>query len=109
MRPSKRLSKSSLVSLAIGLSVITCAAYAEGDAAKGQQKAVGCAGCHGPAGEGLGTNPKLAGLDPTYFVEQLKKFKSGERDNAMMKMTAQNLSDDDMANLAAYYASKGEN
>jgi cytochrome c553 len=53
---------------------------------------------------GIDPNPALAGLDEAYFVEQLAAFKSGARENAMMKMFAGQLSDEDIADLAAYYA-----
>ena len=75
------------------------------DAAAGKAKASACAGCHGPNGEGSGPNPALAGTSPAKFVQALKDYKSGQRANAVMKNFATPLSDDDMANLAAYYAS----
>jgi len=80
-------------------------AEAAGNAAAGQAKASNCAGCHGADGKGQAPNPALAGLKADYFVAQLKAFKSGKRKNALMKMMAGNLSDEDMENLAAYYAS----
>ena len=80
-------------------------AQADGDAAAGEAKAATCGSCHGAKGEGVDPNPPLVGLDKAYFVEQLAAFKSGARDNAMMKMFAAQLSDEDMADLAAYYAS----
>ncbi len=79
-------------------------AQAAGDAAAGQAKATACAMCHGPAGQGTQVGPKIAGLDPARFVQALKDFKSGKRDNAMMKVQAGPLSDADEVNLAAYYA-----
>jgi len=48
---------------------------------------------------------KLAGEDPAKFIQAMNDYKSGKRDNAMMKSQASNLSDADVANLAAYYAS----
>lgn len=63
-----------------------------------------CVGCHGMRGEGLGTQPRLAGQQPAYIVKQLKSFKSGERDSAVMKAKANTLSDDDMLAIAAYLA-----
>ncbi|MFQ5938029.1 MAG: c-type cytochrome, partial [Acidiferrobacterales bacterium] len=63
-----------------------------------------CVGCHGADGKGNTPNPPLAGLRKEYFVQQLQDFKSGARQHAMMKMLASKLSDDDMADLAAYYA-----
>ena len=76
-----------------------------GDAAAGKAKAATCVGCHGADGKGVAPNPPLAGLEPKYFVDQLKAYKSGARANGMMKPFASMLNDADMADLAAYYAS----
>jgi cytochrome c553 len=86
------------------LLVSTQPAFAGGDATAGEAKAATCAGCHGAAGEGNTDNPKLAGLDEAYQVEQLMAFKSGARENAMMQMFAGQLSEQDMADVSAYYA-----
>lgn len=75
-----------------------------GDAAAGKTKAATCAGCHGADGKGVAPNPPLVGLEAKYFVEQLQAYKSGARANDMMKPLASMLSDADMADLAAYYA-----
>ena len=80
-------------------------ALAGGDAVAGEAKAASCAGCHGADGMGVGDNPPTAGLDEAYFIEQMTAYKSGERENAMMQMFAAQLSDQDTADLAAYYAS----
>jgi len=84
---------------------IAGAAQAAGDAAAGQAKAASCGMCHGPAGQGTSMGPKLAGEDPAKFIQAMDDYKSGKRDNAMMKAQAGSLSDGDIANLAAYYAS----
>jgi len=66
-----------------------------------------CAACHTADGSrGIPTNPILQGQHPDYIVKQLAEFKSGKRDNAVMKPMASTLSDDDMRNVAAFYASK---
>ncbi len=80
-------------------------AGAAGDAAAGKAKAAVCAGCHGANGEGTGANPALAGKSEDTIVQALKDFKSGKRDNAVMKGMTAALNDADMANLGAYYAS----
>ena len=80
-------------------------AAAAGDAAAGKIKAAACAGCHGANGQGVPPNPPLAGKSEDQLVEAMKDYKSGKRDNAIMKGMASPLSDQDMANLAAYYAS----
>ncbi len=94
-----------LTALVIGSVGLAGAAQAAGDAAAGKAKAAACAMCHGPNGEGTAVGPKLAGVDPARAIQAMQDFKSGKRDNAMMKAQAAQLSDADMANLAAYYAS----
>ncbi len=78
------------------------------DTAKGQTLATGiCAACHTLDGSrGSPANPILMGQHPEYLVKQLQEFKSGKRNNPIMKGFASMLSDDDMKNVAAFYASK---
>ena len=79
-----------------------------GDSAKGQQIAQQvCAVCHGTDGNSpLSANPNLAGQHPEYLYKQLTEFKSGARVNPIMSGMVANLSDEDMRNVAAYYASQ---
>ena len=79
-----------------------------GDSAKGQQVAQQvCAACHGTDGNSpLSANPNLAGQHPEYLYKQLTEFKSGARVNPIMSGMVANLSDEDMRNVAAYYASQ---
>ncbi len=81
---------------------------AEGVPAKGKQKATeaGCVGCHGPDGVSIAENiPHLAG-QPDLFVQfQLVYFRNGTRKNEIMNPMAQPLSDEDVRNLGAYFAS----
>lgn len=75
-----------------------------GDAAAGKEKAVSCQGCHGADGKALLPEyPNLAGQGAAYLVKQLQEFKSGERENAIMYPLASALSDEDMADIAAFY------
>jgi cytochrome c553 len=97
----KRMMLTAYVIVFAGLAGI---AHAAGDAAAGKARATACAMCHGPDGKGTQVGPKLAGSDPAHFVQALSDYKSGKKDNAMMKAQAAQLSADDMANLAAYYA-----
>jgi cytochrome c553 len=84
----------------------------EGDAEKGKEIAAGvCAGCHNADGNSIiPNNPILAGQIATYTAKQLMNFKEGEdgkpakRVNAIMAPMVAALSDDDMKDLAAYYA-----
>ena len=93
-----------LTALAFGIAAIAAGAHAAGDAAAGKAKASSCAMCHGPTGEGTSMAPKLAGMNQTAFVQAMNDYKSGKKDNAMMKSQAASLSAADIANLAAYYA-----
>ena len=87
--------------------VVSANAVAGGDAAKGKMKATTvCAACHGADGiSKVPTYPNLHGQKEQYLVSQLKNFKSGARKNPIMEPQAKMLSDEDMANVAAYFAS----
>ena len=86
-------------------------AQAGGDAARGAELAVDCADCHGEDGMGDEDNPKLAGMDEADHIAALKAFASGERvdELEMMGDIASELSEQDMADLAAHYKSLGGN
>jgi cytochrome c553 len=88
-----------------GLFAVFGVAQAAGDAQAGKAKAGACAGCHGANGEGKKPYPAIAGKSESDLVQALQDYKSGKRANPMMKSFATPLSDQDMANLAAYYAS----
>jgi cytochrome c553 len=91
---------------ALSLNVQTAMA---GDAAAGKSRAAACSACHGANGiSSNGMWPNLAGQKEVYLVSQLKAFRDGDRKNPMMAPMAAGLSDDDIANLAAYYASLGK-
>ena len=83
-------------------------APAKPDLAKGEAKYTAvCAACHGADGNsGTPANPKLAGQHPQYLVKQLQEFKSGKRNNAVMKGFASDLSDEDIKNVAAWLAAQ---
>jgi cytochrome c553 len=78
------------------------------DLAKGQAISTQvCAACHTADGSrGIPANPILAGQHREYLLKQLQEFKSGKRNNAIMKGFASTLSDDDMKHVTAFYASK---
>jgi cytochrome c553 len=80
-------------------------AQAAGDPAAGRAKAAACAACHGANGQGVPPNPALVGKSEDDMLQAMKDYKSGKRANAVMKGMTAGLSDQDMANLAAYYAS----
>ena len=76
------------------------------DIAAGEAKAKTCATCHGRNGVGTAPNfPNIAGQKSIYLTEQLQLFRSGERKNEQMSIIAKKLTDEDIANLAAYYES----
>ncbi len=84
------------------------AAPARPDLAKGEATSVAvCAACHANDGSrGSPANPILQGQHPEYLVKQLIEFKAGKRDNPIMRGMASALSETDMKNVAAFYASK---
>jgi len=94
-----------LVAAVVALFGIANAAQAAGDVAAGQAKAKACAGCHGANGEGVKPNPAVAGKPEADLVQAMKDYKSGKRVNPVMKSMVASLSDQDMANVAAYFAS----
>jgi len=84
-----------------------------GDPGRGAQKVQMCQGCHGI--EGWRTAfpevykvPRIAGQHPQYFVSALKAYRTGDRAHPSMRGIAATLSDQDMADLAAYYAQTGD-
>jgi len=90
-------------SLLIGVSP----AYAGGDATAGKTKSATCAGCHGMDGNSANPDwPSLAGQGAAYIEKQLQEFKAGERQNATMAPMAAPLSEQDIVDLAAFYAAQ---
>ncbi|PAJ73874.1 cytochrome C [Pseudoalteromonas sp. NBT06-2] len=76
------------------------------DVAAGKAKSGMCAACHGAAGiSSVPMYPNLAGQKAVYLEKQLKAFKSGVRKDPVMAPMSMGLSDADMANISAYYAS----
>ena len=90
------------VVLGVGL---TAMAHGAGDPEAGEANAAVCASCHGEAGAKpiMGTYPKLTGLGEKYLYRQLVAVKTGERQIVEMTGILDNLSDDDLQDLAAYY------
>lgn len=88
--------------------VLHSAMAGDGTAGEAVYGSKGCMGCHGPAGNSPNPAmfPKTAGLEESYLVEQLKAFRSGERSNPMMTPMATGLTDEEIANLAAYLATQ---
>jgi cytochrome c553 len=81
------------------------AAEAAGNVEAGKAKSAVCVGCHGANGQGVPPNPALKGRTADEFIEAMRDYKSGKRNNAVMKTFATQLNEQDIENLAAYYAS----
>ncbi len=97
--------KSFILSIVTGILLVSTAVNAA-DIEAGKAKSAACAACHG--GTGISPTPiwpNLAGQKEQYLLAQIKAFKDGTRQNAQMAPMVANLSEEDMANLAAYYAS----
>lgn len=100
-----------LVYLTLG---ITSFAFAEGDAEAGKAKSLTCSACHGTDGNSaIAMNPKIAGQHEGYLVKQLTEFRLASRtggkegrNNAVMNGMAAALSDQDIADLSAYFSSQ---
>lgn len=91
--------------IAASIVVLSLHTYAA-DIEAGKAKAAMCAGCHGGAGiSPTPVWPNLAGQKEQYLTHALEMYRSGERKNAQMSPMAMALTDADIANLAAYYAS----
>ena len=101
------MKKTTALIVAVALLAVAGNVLAAGDAAAGKSKAASCAACHGPGGNSVNPIwPKLAGQHAAYLVKQLKAFKSGARKDPLMSPMAAPLSDQDMENLGAYFASE---
>ena len=109
----KRIRRTCLLQrLALGLIALALASPSvfaqapKGDPKAGKSKAALCAACHGPAGVSVNPLwPSLAGQQPQYLAKQIRLFRDGEREEITMQPFVQNLTDQDIEDLAAYYAS----
>lgn len=89
--------------LCVALSSVSAVQAADADA--GKEKSAACSACHGPTGVSASPMfPNIAGQNDAYIIKQLQDFKSGARTDAMMAPMAANLSDEDMADLAAHFS-----
>jgi len=106
----KRIAASGLMVLALACSqALAQQPAAAGDAKRAELKISMCVGCHGipayrTAFPEVYSVPLIAGQAPDYLVNALKAYKSGERNHPSMRGIASSLSDQDMADLAAYYS-----
>ncbi len=82
-------------------------AQAAGDAAAGEEKSMACQGCHGADGNSpAGMWPSLAGQSQQYLTKQIKDFMAGNRKNETMESMVIGLSDEDIADITAYFAAQ---
>ena len=100
------------LAVACGLAFAALPSYAAdaGDPAAGKSKNAMCIGCHGIGGyktvfPEVYHVPKIGGQHAAYIVKALQEYKAGNRSHPSMRAIAAGLSDKDMADLAAYYAS----
>ena len=102
--------KKIIFSLLLGVSTFNTAFAVEGDAEAGKTKSAVCSACHGANGISIAPNyPNLAGQQAAYIVKQLTDFKAGTRTDMLMSPMAANLSEQDMADVAAYFSSLPRN
>lgn len=92
---------------AIMLMGVTAPATADGDPGDGREKAKTCEACHGLDGKSVEpAYPNLAGQYESYLIKALSDYRSGARSDAIMQSFAANLSNQDIEDLAAWYASQ---
>lgn len=100
------INKTITASLLVSAALFVSGAQA-GDPAAGESKAATCAACHGANGiSQLSSNPILAGQYPSYLEHALRSYRDGSRQNAIMSGFASQLSDEDIEDLAAWFASQ---
>lgn len=96
-----------VVLLGFSMGMATAAPLSGGHASAGKQKAATCAGCHGADGNSPNAQfPRLAGQNAGYIARQLKLFKSGKRSSPIMGTMAELLSQQDVKDVAAYFAAQ---
>jgi len=102
---SKRMVPSRLIVVLLLSALSGAASAADGDAAAGRRKALQCQTCHGLDGMSkLPEAPHIAGQPVPYLIKSLNDFRQGLRKNEMMDVVAKELTDQDVADLAAYYS-----
>jgi cytochrome c553 len=97
--------------VATALTVASAGVQAADKAAGESMYADACAQCHGPSRKGMASFPSLTGRSVDYITSRLETYRAGERvgsNSALMIPNAADLSDDDIANLAAYIADDTE-
>jgi len=98
------LTKKLIIAMMFILMLAAGSAQAGGDAARGAELATDCADCHGDDGKGDDDVPAIAGMDAAKHAKALADFKSGAVESEDMIDYVEDLSEQDMADLGAYYA-----
>ncbi|MFL6622029.1 MAG: c-type cytochrome [Sulfurifustaceae bacterium] len=111
MRSNEVTRAAARLALALGMSWSTSAPAASGNPAAGEEKSATCAGCHGITGWRNAYPayrvPKLGGQNAEYLVAALKAYQTKQRAHPTMQAIAATLSDQDIADLAAYFSARG--
>lgn len=113
LKMKKILSSLSVLVVACGAALAVHAQEVKGDITAGEKKIAMCIGCHGIAGyqasfPEVHRVPKISGQGEKYIVTALVAYKKGDRKHPSMRGIADNLSDQDMADIAAYYEASGK-
>lgn len=113
LKMKKILSSLSVLVVAYGAALAVHAQEVKGDITAGEKKIAMCIGCHGIAGyqasfPEVHRVPKISGQGEKYIVTALVAYKKGDRKHPSMRGIADNLSDQDMADIAAYYEASGK-
>jgi cytochrome c553 len=110
MQPATTMKRYELLAMSVAaLFLVSPSAWADGDPAHGKARAQMCEGCHGivdyrTAYPEVYPVPKIGGQQAAYIVKTLQDYRTGARKHPTMRGIAATLSDQDMADLAAYYA-----
>jgi len=100
--------KNYLLSAVVAAAALAAPSVFAADIEAGKAKSATCAACHGAEGiSSVGMWPNLAGQKEEYLTKQIKAFRDGTRTEPTMTPMAAGLSDEDIANISAYYASLG--
>ena len=110
MHPKPKMKRQDLLAIGAAMAfLLSATAWAEGEPARGRARSQMCEGCHGIADyrtayPDVYPVPKIGGQQAAYIVKTLNDYKNGARKHPTMRGIAATLSDQDMADLAAYYA-----
>jgi len=94
-----------LIAIGALLALTATQSFAAGDPARGKTKIATCVACHGQDGNSVDPQyPRLAGQYADYLAQSLHEYKTGQRQNLVMKGFAATLSDQDISDISAYFS-----